>query len=154
MNINIEELRALAALLNEQDLSALELTEGDSRIRLERACAAAPAPAPSPAPMPEPAPQAEPVPAPAPEPMQGGVDFNRLTEVKSPMVGVFYAAKDENSRPFVSVGDYVKKGDTLCILEAMKLMNEIQAEQDGEIVDICAQNGELVEYGQTLFKIY
>ena len=152
MNINIEELRALAALLNEQDLSALELTEGDSRICLERSCAAAPAPAP--VPVQEPAPQAEPVPAPAPEPMQGGVDFNRLTEVKSPMVGVFYAAKDENSRPFVSVGDYVKKGDTLCILEAMKLMNEIQAEQDGEIVDICAQNGELVEYGQTLFKIY
>ena len=74
-------------------------------------------------------------------------------EVKSPMVGVFYSAPSPESDPFVHIGNTVKKGDVLCILEAMKLMNEIQAEQDGEIVDICAKNGDVVEFGQVLFKI-
>ncbi len=82
------------------------------------------------------------------------VDFNHVTEVKSPMVGVFYAAPSPDAEPFVQVGSKVKKGDVLCIIEAMKLMNEITAEQDGEIVDICVQNGDVVEYGQTLFKIF
>ena len=81
------------------------------------------------------------------------VDYNDMTEVKSPMVGVFYAAPAPDAKPYVQVGDKVKKGDVLCIIEAMKLMNEIQADADGEIADICVQNGDLVEYGQTLFKI-
>lgn len=74
-------------------------------------------------------------------------------EVKSPMVGVFYAAPSPEADPFVRIGDTVKKGDVLCILEAMKLMNEITAEQDGKIADICAKNGDVVEFGQVLFKI-
>jgi acetyl-CoA carboxylase biotin carboxyl carrier protein len=79
--------------------------------------------------------------------------FNNLKEVKSPMVGVFYSAPSPDADSFVTVGSKVKKGDVLCIVEAMKLMNEITAEVEGEIVDICVQNGQVVEYSQTLFKI-
>ena len=73
--------------------------------------------------------------------------------VKSPIVGVFYAAPAENASPFVAIGDRVEKGKTLCIIEAMKLMNEINAEDSGEIVEICVTNGQVVEYGTELFKI-
>ena len=82
-----------------------------------------------------------------------GVDFNNLAEVTSPLVGVFYASPSPDAEPFVKVGSMVKKGDVLCIVEAMKLMNEIVAEQDGTVVDICAHNGDVVEFGQTLFKL-
>lgn len=74
-------------------------------------------------------------------------------EVKSPMVGTFYQSSSPNADPFVKVGDKVKKGDTLCIIEAMKLMNEIEAEYDGEIAQICVSNEEIVDYGKVLFKI-
>jgi acetyl-CoA carboxylase biotin carboxyl carrier protein len=73
------------------------------------------------------------------------VDFNNIIEVKSPMVGVFYSAPSPGSEPFVKIGDRVKKGDVLCIIEAMKLMNEILREHEGEIVDICAENEQIVE---------
>lgn len=73
--------------------------------------------------------------------------------VKSPMVGVFYASSSPEAGPYVSVGSRVKKGEVLCIIEAMKLMNEIVAERDGEITEICVPNGQLVEYGQTLFRM-
>jgi len=74
-------------------------------------------------------------------------------DVKSPMVGVFYASSSPDAAPFVHIGDTIQKGDVLCILEAMKLMNEIHAEQDGKIIDICVKNGDLVEFGQTIFKL-
>ena len=74
-------------------------------------------------------------------------------EVKAPMVGVFYSSPSPEADPFVRIGDIVKKGDVLCILEAMKLMNEIQAEKDCKVIDICANNGDLVEFGQLLFKV-
>ena len=73
--------------------------------------------------------------------------------VTSPMVGVFYAAPSPDKDPYVTVGSKVQKGDVLCLIEAMKLMNEVTAEQSGEITDICVDNGQVVEYGQTLFKI-
>ena len=76
-----------------------------------------------------------------------------LIEISSPMVGVFYAAPAEDADPYVQVGDRVKKGQTLCIVEAMKLMNEIVAETDGQIVEICAQNGQVVDFGCPLFRI-
>ena len=82
-----------------------------------------------------------------------GADFNAAKMVTSPMVGVFYASPSPTDPPFVTVGSKVKKGDVLCIIEAMKLMNEITAEEDGEIIDICATNGSVVEYGQILFKL-
>lgn len=77
----------------------------------------------------------------------------KYTEVKSPIVGTFYAAPSQDSQPFVKVGDRVKKGDILCIIEAMKVMNEIEAEVDGEIVQILVENESMVEYGQVLIKI-
>ena len=81
-------------------------------------------------------------------------DYNKYRDIKSPMVGIFYAAPSPDAEPFVKVGSKVKKGDTLCIIEAMKLMNDVVAEEDGEIVEICAENGSLVEFGQVLFKIF
>ena len=73
--------------------------------------------------------------------------------VKSPMVGTFYESSSPKANPYVKVGDKVKKGDVLCIIEAMKLMNEIESEYDGEIVEVCVKNEEMVEFGKPLFKI-
>ena len=81
-------------------------------------------------------------------------DYNKYRDVNSPMVGIFYIAPSPDAEPFVKVGSKVKKGDTLCIIEAMKLMNDVVAEEDGEIVEICAENGALVEFGQILFKLF
>lgn len=82
------------------------------------------------------------------------IDFNKIKEVKAPLIGVFYGSPSPDSEPFVKIGSKVKKGDTLCIIEAMKMMNEINAECDGEVVDICVQNGQVVEYSQLLFKLF
>ena len=90
--------------------------------------------------------------APAAATSQGAAPADTV-EVASPMVGVFYAAPAEDAEPFVKVGDKVKRGQTLCIVEAMKLMNEIMAEVDGEIVEICVANGQVVDYGSPLFRI-
>lgn len=139
----------MAQIMRESGLSAIEVTEGETRIRLEKdvrsgAFSGPPAVV-----------QA----APEIKPDTSGieerpVDFNLITEVKSPMVGVFYQAPAPGAEPFVKVGDVVKKGDVLCIIEAMKLMNEIVAENDGEIIDICVKDGQVVEYSQILFKIF
>lgn len=85
---------------------------------------------------------------------KAGFSFDNLEEISSPIAGVFYAAPSPDAEPFVKVGDKVKKGDVLCIIEAMKLMNELTAERDGEIADICVENEQIVEFGQTLFMIY
>lgn len=135
-------MKALAQIMEEHKLTLLELEEEGTKIKLERAAAAPAAVAP-----------AEPMMAPAGAPVPDVIDFNQFKEVKSPMVGVFYAAPSPDADPFVKVGDRVKKGDVICIIEAMKLMNEITADEDGEVVDICVQNGEVVEYGQTLVKL-
>ena len=129
-------IRRYAQLMRELDLTGLEITEGNTMVRLERGGAALPAPAAAP-------------------PATPGAErvAVRGAEVRSPMVGVFYTAPAENARPFVAVGDRVSKGDTLCIIEAMKLMNEITAEQDGVIAEICAGNGQVVEYGTVLFRM-
>lgn len=138
--MKIEEIRELAQIMKENGLGMLELQEDGTNLRMEAASAAAPA-APASA---------------APVATQDGtpVDFNNLKEVKSPMVGVFYQAPSPEADPYVRVGSKVKKGDVLCVIEAMKLLNEITADTDGEIVDVCVENGQLVEYGQVLFKIF
>lgn len=151
--MKIEEIRELAQIMKENGLGVLELQEDGTSLRLETACATAPVvqgvvPAAAPA---------APAPAPtAPATAQDGtpVDFNNLKEVKSPMVGMFYQAPSPEADPYVRVGSKVKKGDVLCVIEAMKLLNEITADTDGEIVDVCVENGQLVEYGQVLFKIF
>lgn len=146
--MNIKQIRELAQIVRESGLSAVEIDEGDCHVRLERTLTVA---APSSAPA-----EIEAAPAPnavAPAREETNVDFNRVREIKSPMVGVFYAAPAPDAQPFVQVGSKVKKGDVVCIVEAMKLMNEIAAEFDGEVVDVCVHNGDVVEFGQTLFKL-
>ena len=150
--MNVKQIRELAQILRQNGLSAIEITEGEFHVKLECAVqnalvmpiASAPAQVVVQQPDPEPAEKTQDV----------GVDFNDIIEVKSPLVGVFYAAPSPDAEAFVKVGDRVKKGDVLCIVEAMKLMNEITATHDGEIVDICITNGAVVEFGQTLFKLY
>lgn len=86
-------------------------------------------------------------------PIKEEIKCEDLYTVKSPMVGTFYAAPSENSAPFVKCGDRIEKGKVLCILEAMKLMNEIESEVEGTIVEVLVKNGEMIEYGEPLFKI-
>jgi len=135
--MNEAEIRKYAMLMQELGLTGLEVKENVGVVRLERAGAAAPAVS---------AAAAEPAAAQAPAPSAGLV-------IRSPMVGVFYAAPTEDSEPFIREGDHVRKGDTLCVIEAMKLMNEIPAEQDGVITGILVKNGQTVEYGTPLFQI-
>ena len=152
--MNIKQIRELAQILSQNELNSLEIVEGDTRIRLEKGGAQAAAPAVQQASRQSETAQPTQTADPAEKTERdAGVDFNRLTEVKSPLVGVFYAAPSPEAEPYVKIGSTVKKGDILCIVEAMKLMNEIVAEQDGTVVDVCAHNGDVVEYGQTLFKL-
>lgn len=145
--MNLKNIRELVQLLENSGLSVLEVSEADTKIRLEKGTIAE-----------RPVASAVIQPAAVPQAVQsvqdGAVDFNNITEIKSPMVGVFYAAPAPDAEPYVTVGKKVKKGDVLCIIEAMKLMNEITAEVDGEIVDICVENGQVVEYAQILFKVF
>ena len=153
--MNLRQIRELVRLLESSGLSVLEIEEADLRVRLEKGQTAGFA-QPVPAALPQAVPAALPVEtAPAPAPVADGtVDFNRLKEVKSPLVGIFYAAPSPGAEPFAGVGSKVKKGDVLCVVEAMKLMNEITADADGEVIDVCVQNGQVVEFGQILFKLY
>lgn len=156
--MNLEEIKALAEILSDTGLTTIEITEGETNIRLVKnppapACVPA-APMPMIPAAPAPVAPAAAAPAEAAPAAPAAGNFSNLTEVKSPMVGVFYDSPSPEADPYVKVGDKVKKGDVLCIIEAMKLLNEITAEQDGEIVDICAHNADVVEYGQTLFKIF
>lgn len=150
--MNVRQIRELAQILRQNGLSAIEVTEGEYHVKLE--CAAPGAVMPPVASTPAQIAVPQPEPEPAEKTQDVGVDFNDIIEVKSPLVGVFYAAPAPDVEAFVKVGDKVKKGDVLCIVEAMKLMNEITATHDGEIVDICITNGAVVEFGQTLFKLY
>ena len=147
--MEIKKIKELAKVLKEYDLSVIDITDGENKIRLEKSCEAENNSCCEKSAgnqiMPTVCNDIE---------TPSEVDFNDIKEIKSPMVGVFYQAPSPESKPFVKIGDRIKKGDTLCIIEAMKLMNEITAELDGEIIDICAENGEIVEYSQTLFKIF
>lgn len=138
--MNETDIRKYASLMQELGLTGLEITEDKNKVRLERT-----------APMAEGRELAV---------NTGSVPVAQITNdtadhvsVKSPIVGVFYAAPAENADPYVSIGDRVKKGQTLCIVEAMKLMNEITAEDDGVISEICVTNGQVVEFGTELFRI-
>ena len=150
--MDVKKIESLAKLMQETGLTGLELVEGDVELRLERqqeVVAVAPA-----APV---MPVAAPAPAAGAEAL--GVSHEQAapqkegTLVLSPTVGVFYASPSPDARPFVEVGDQVKKGDTLCIIEAMKLMNEIPSEVDGTVAEICVGNGQVVEFNQPLFRI-
>ena len=154
------KISEIADIMRSHGLTRVRVEDPDgSAVELE--CGGAPAAAPAPMPFPAPAAPAAPAPAsapaPAPAPVPAGdepLDMSHTTAVRAPMVGVFYAAPAPGAEPFVQVGSKVKKGDTLCVIEAMKVMNEVTAEEDGEVVDICVHDGDLVEYGCCLMKIY
>ena len=154
------KISQIADIMRDHGLVRVRVEEADgSAVELEcgtvaPAPVAAPAPAAPAAPVAAaPAPVAAAPVAPAPagdEP----IDMAHTTAVRAPMVGVFYAAPAPGAEPFVHVGSKVKKGDTLCVIEAMKVMNEVTAEEDGEVIDVCVKDGDLVEYGCCLMKIY
>ena len=133
------DIRKYAGLMRELGLTGLEITEDNKVVRLERNVA-------------ESAAEPEAVSLPAEEMPAEDLSADYIS-VKSPMVGVFYASPAENAEPFVSLGDRVEKGETLCIIEAMKLMNEICAEEEGIVAEICVTSGQVVEYGTELFRL-
>ena len=133
------DIRKYAQLMQELDLTGLEITENDQKVRLERTAPAAGVQTGSPE-----------IPSVT---MPAKAEDGDYISVKSPIVGLFYAAPAENVDPYVSLGDSVQKGQTLCIVEAMKLLNELSAECDGVIEKICVTNGQMVEYGTELFRI-
>jgi acetyl-CoA carboxylase biotin carboxyl carrier protein len=150
--MTLDDIRHLIELIREHDLSEFELEQEGFRLRVRKGgetvtVQAAPAPAPMVAPPAAPAPiAAAPV---VPTEDEGG----DLAIVKSPIVGTFYRASEPAAAAFVEVGSPVRKGDVLCIIEAMKLMNEIEAEVAGQIVEIAVANDEPVEFGQTLMWV-
>ncbi len=153
--MDIRKVKKLIELLDESGIAEIEISEGEDSVRISRFApgfpptagilAAAPAPAPIVAPAAPVA--AAPAAAPSAEAEEDGY------EVTAPMVGTFYSSTSPGAAPFVQVGDQVNEGDTLCIIEAMKMMNQIEAEVSGTIKSIRVQNGEPVEYGQMLFLI-
>jgi acetyl-CoA carboxylase biotin carboxyl carrier protein len=150
--INVDELKRILELARDHELSELELESEGFKMRLRKdgpvvvqqapqAVAYAPMPASAPA-----------QPAPAAAPTEVDVD-TELAIVKSPIVGTFYRAPEPNAPSFVQPGDRVKKGQTLCIIEAMKMMNNIDSEYEGTVVKVFVENGQAVQYGERLFAI-
>ena len=152
--MDLRKLKKLIDLVEESGIAEIEVTEGEEKVRITRATAA-PAPvyaAPAQVAVPAPAPAAAPAAAAAPAPAAlAARDLSNAQ--KSPMVGTFYRAPGPNAAAFVEVGQQVKAGDTLCIIEAMKLMNEIEAEKSGTVKEILVENGTPVEFGEPLFII-
>ena len=150
--MDLRKLKKLIDLVEESGIAELEITEGEEKVRIVKSgrvssdtavMLAAPAPV---APVMVPAPVVAPT-APAPPVQPDG------QELKSPMVGTFYRSASPGTKPFVEVGDAVKKGQTVCIIEAMKLMNEIEADHDGVVKAVLVENGQPVEYGEPLLII-
>jgi acetyl-CoA carboxylase biotin carboxyl carrier protein len=140
----VELTRRLATLLGELGLSEVEVEAADVRVRVQRATAPVVA-APSPA--------AAPPPANEERPLVADVVSPTLVTVEAPMVGTFYRASSPTTDPYVQEGDVVKEGQVLCIIEAMKLMNEIESKLGGRVARILVENGQAVEYGQPLFLV-
>lgn len=147
---NIDEIKEFIKVLEESTISVLEVQKDDgSKIHLEKAQPAQQVVTAAPVVNSVAAPAAPAVTSAPAE--QASTDDSKA--INAPIVGVFYAASAPGKAPYVSVGKNVKKGDVVCIIEAMKCMNEIQAEEDGEVTEVLVKDGELVEYGQPLFKI-
>lgn len=153
-----KRLAEIADVMEDRGLTRVRVEEPDgTAVELERASAAQPVAVPMPMPSAMAAPVAAPATAPAaPEPAvqaPAAAPESQGTEVTAPMVGVFYAAPAPGDEPFVHVGSKVKAGETLCIIEAMKVLNEVTAEADGEVLEICVADGDLVEFGSCLMRI-
>lgn len=156
--MDLRKLKTLIDLVSESGVAELEITEGDDRVKIVNRVGAAPVAAAVPAVIATPvvasaAPAAAPAPAVAAEPAAAPVAAEDTRTINSPMVGTFYRAPSPGAKPFADVGQKVKAGDTVCIIEAMKLLNEIETEYDGVIKEILVENGQPVEFGQPLFVI-
>lgn len=150
--MDLRKLKTLIDLVSESNVSELEITEAEGKVRIVKSTPVAQAAVATPAPVAAvvaPAPvAAAPVVAPAAEPAapKGHV-------IKSPMVGTFYRASSPGAKPFVELGQAVKEGEAVCIVEAMKILNEIEADKSGVVTQILVENGQAVEYGQPLFVV-
>ncbi|MDY7093539.1 MAG: acetyl-CoA carboxylase biotin carboxyl carrier protein [Acidobacteriota bacterium] len=160
--LNFEEIKEIVELVAQRGLQGLELERAGFRLKIDGKASAAPAPVVAAAPMAAPvaaAPAAAPAPAAAapaaaaPQAEAAAEPEEDLYRIKSPIVGTFYSAPSPDASAFVQVGDKVKKGQTLCIVEAMKLMNEIESDVDGEVVEILPENAQAVEFDEPLFAI-
>ena len=157
--MDLRKLKTLIDLVSESNVSELEITEAEGKVRIVKAGHGAPvqtvyAPMAAPAAAPVAAPALAPAAAPAAEaaaPAAAAAPSGFV--VKSPMVGTFYRSASPGGKAFVDVGSQVKEGDTLCIIEAMKILNEIEAEKSGTVTQVLGENGQAVEYGQPLFVI-
>ena len=147
--MDLRKLKTLIDLVSDSNVSELEITEAEGKVRIVKG-GVAPAQVAAPltvAPVAAPAVAAPVAAAPAPVEMPAG------HAVKSPMVGTFYRSSSPGTKPFVEVGDAIKEGDTICLIEAMKILNEIEADKTGTVTKILCENGQAVEYGQSLFII-
>lgn len=151
--MDLRKLKTLIDLVSESNITELEITEADGKVRIVKSDGAVAVPA-SMVSMPMVAAQAAAAPVAAPaEPVAVAepVELGHIT--KSPMVGTFYRSSGPNAKPFVEVGQIVKEGDPICIIEAMKIMNEIDADKSGTVTKVLCENGQAVEFGQPLFVI-
>ena len=153
MEIDIDQVRELVRLMVDNELSELDITEGESKIKLRRGGAGEVVMAAPSLPAGQLVPVAAPAPATAPAAEEAPGPGEEIVEVKSPMVGTFYAAESPDAAPFAGVGDTVDADSVVCIIEAMKVMNEIKAECFGTIQEVCVKNAQPVEYGQVLFRV-
>ena len=151
--MDIRKVKKLIELLDESGIAEIEITEGEESVRISRYAPGTPVAA-APVAMAAPTPAAvAPAAAPAAAPVEAAEPEEDGFEVTAPMVGTFYAASSPGAAPYVQVGDRVNEGDTLCIIEAMKMMNQIEADVSGIVKSIRLQNGEPVEFGQTMIVI-
>jgi acetyl-CoA carboxylase biotin carboxyl carrier protein len=154
--MDLRKLKTLIDLVSESNVSELEITEAEGKVRIVKSAGVVvAAPVVTPAPVAAaPAAVAAPVAAPAVAPAEApAIPVVSGHTVKSPMVGTFYRSSSPGAAPFVQVGSVVKEGDTLCIVEAMKILNEIESDKAGTVTQILCENGQAVEYGQPMFVI-
>jgi len=149
--MDLRKLKTLIDLVSESNVSELEITEAEGKVRIVKGGGAV-AQAMQPMMMAAPAPAVA-APVTAPAPVAAAPEVPAGHTVKSPMVGTFYRSASPGAKAFVEIGSQVKEGETLCIIEAMKILNEIEADQSGTITQILGENGQAVEYGQPLFVI-
>ncbi len=149
--MDLRKLKTLIDLVSESEVSELEITEAEGKVRIVKGGGTVVMTQAAPQMMAAPAPAAAPAAATPAAPAAPAQEAG--TPVKSPMVGTFYSSSAPGAAPYVAVGTAVKKGQTLCIIEAMKLLNEIEAECDGVVKQILVNNADPVEYGQTLFIV-
>jgi acetyl-CoA carboxylase biotin carboxyl carrier protein len=152
--MDLRKLKTLIDLVSESNISELEITEAEGKVRIVKAGQGANmhwAPMPAPAPV-APAPAGPPTPAVAPaEPPAAPAPTGKI--VKSPMVGTFYRSPSPGAKAFVDIGSTIKEGEPICIIEAMKIMNEIESDASGTVRRILCENGQAVEFGQPLFEL-